>query len=87
LGSPVSVLRDRGPMAFETGPGFLTVHPSYILRLPEDAQRDHAFQALVADLKRVAQMGAQMEAQIGAASDSATPSQSELPSPSTMRSP
>ena len=32
----VSVTRERGPMAFGEQPGFVTVHPSFLLRLPDE---------------------------------------------------
>jgi DNA polymerase len=59
LGTTVRVLRDRGtPMVRETSLGettfVVTVHPSSVLRGPED-QRDTAFAALVADLRVVAE--------------------------------
>jgi DNA polymerase len=59
LGTTVRVLRDRGtPMVRETSLGettfVVTVHPSSVLRGPED-QRDNAFAALVADLRVVAE--------------------------------
>jgi uracil-DNA glycosylase family protein len=47
-----SVGPSRGPAAFEGRAGFVTVHPSYLLRLPDpDAKRD-AYQAFVADLSK-----------------------------------
>jgi DNA polymerase len=57
LGTTVRVMRDRGtPMVRETSLGettfVVTVHPSSVLRGPED-QRDTAFAALVADLRVV----------------------------------
>ncbi|TWA72442.1 DNA polymerase [Azospirillum brasilense] len=58
-GRPVSVLRERGPMAFDgwNGDGwngFVTVHPSYLLRLPGDEERRRAQADFVADLRRAA---------------------------------
>ncbi|NUB13306.1 UdgX family uracil-DNA binding protein [Azospirillum brasilense] len=63
-GRPVSVLRERGPMAFDgrngdgrNGDGwngFVTVHPSYLLRLPGDEERRRAQAEFVADLRRAA---------------------------------
>lgn len=53
-GRPVSVLRERGPMAFDGWNGFVTVHPSYLLRLPGDEERRRAQAAFVADLRRAA---------------------------------
>ena len=62
-GRPVSVLRERGPMAFgrngdgrngDGWNGFVTVHPSYLLRLPGDEERRQAQAEFVADLRRAA---------------------------------
>lgn len=58
LGSGVRVLRDRGViLERETTLGarrfLVTVHPSAVLRTPED-QQDEAYAALVADLRVVA---------------------------------
>ncbi len=52
LGSDVQVTRDRGrAMTSESGSTVLvTVHPSAILRVRDRAEREAAFQALVADL-------------------------------------
>ena len=57
LGRPVAVLRDRGrPMPLDPGIGLLTVHPSYLLRLPHAASRAKEFTAMVADLRAAAAM-------------------------------
>ncbi|CAO3380476.1 UdgX family uracil-DNA binding protein [Azospirillum argentinense] len=53
-GRPVSVLSERGPMAFDGWNGFVTVHPSYLLRLPGEEERRRAQAAFVADLRRAA---------------------------------
>src|SRR5262249_38647740 len=50
-GRPVSVLRDRGPTEFAGLPGYLTIHPSYLLRLPEEADKEAEFHKFVSDLK------------------------------------
>jgi DNA polymerase len=55
LGRPVAVLRERGqPLRLDRGIGLLTVHPSYLLRLPHEASRAKEFTALVADLRAAA---------------------------------
>ncbi|WP_187371512.1 UdgX family uracil-DNA binding protein [Methylobacterium oryzihabitans] len=53
-GRPIPVTRARGPAEFPGRPfrGFVTVHPSYLLRLPDEA-RDEAYVAFVDDLRRV----------------------------------
>jgi DNA polymerase len=48
---PIAVMSHRGPMIFEVGPGFVTVHPSYLLRIQGDADKVEAFAAFVKDLR------------------------------------
>jgi uracil-DNA glycosylase len=35
-GEPLSVMKSRGPLPLAGFPGYATVHPSYLLRLPDD---------------------------------------------------
>jgi DNA polymerase len=57
LDRPVAVLRERGkPLKLDRGIGLLTVHPSYLLRLPHEASRAKEFTAMVADLRAAAAM-------------------------------
>jgi DNA polymerase len=53
LGRAVSVLKARGPADALNGGGraFLTVHPSYLLRLPDEGAKTAAFADFVQDLK------------------------------------
>ncbi|ALG75638.1 DNA polymerase [Azospirillum thiophilum] len=56
-GRSVSVLRERGPMRFcrtgsEGWDGFVTVHPSYLLRLPAGDGAEQACRDFVADLRQ-----------------------------------
>ena len=57
-GRPVSVLRERGPATFGAWAGYVTVHPSYILRLPQDVARATATAEFVRDLRRAAEIAA-----------------------------
>jgi uracil-DNA glycosylase len=50
---PVSVLRERGPVGFGPLRGFVTVHPSFLLRVPEEAAKAAEYQRFVADLRDV----------------------------------
>ncbi len=52
-GKPLSVLRSRGPIAFDGLPGYATVHPSFLLRLPDEAARQEAYKAFCDDLVAV----------------------------------
>jgi probable DNA metabolism protein len=50
---PVSVLRERGLTAFGSLRGFVTVHPSFLLRLPDEAAAATEYQRFVTDLRGV----------------------------------
>jgi DNA polymerase len=52
VGKPVAVGRNRGPYVFDGRPGYVTVHPSFLLRMPQ-RDRDKAFRDFVSDLKRI----------------------------------
>jgi DNA polymerase len=55
LGRAVTIGRERGqaiPLGEETG--FLTVHPSYLLRLPDEEAKTREYAAFVADLRAAA---------------------------------
>lgn len=49
-GKALPITKSRGRAAFATGHGFITVHPSYLLRLPDDA-KEGAYVEFVADLR------------------------------------
>jgi DNA polymerase len=55
LGRVVSITRERGrPFRMEDGQMvFVTVHPSYLLRLPDAAAKAAAYQAFVSDLRAI----------------------------------
>lgn len=53
-GRAVSVTKERGPMSFGEARGFVTVHPSFLLRLPDQSAKDREYRNFVADLGRVA---------------------------------
>jgi uracil-DNA glycosylase family protein len=55
LGRTVTISRERGqPIRLEPGVAFITVHPSYLLRLPDEASKQREYAALVADLRLAA---------------------------------
>jgi DNA polymerase len=54
----VSVMRERGPMTFASGPGYVTIHPSYLLRIQDSDDAASAFTAFVRDLKAAKAMAA-----------------------------
>jgi DNA polymerase len=58
LGRPVTVTRERGRPFKLPGGGmaFLTVHPSYLLRQPDEASRAREYAAFVRDLRMVREL-------------------------------
>ena len=57
-GKAISVMKNRGPRALDGHAGFITVHPSSLLRAPNAAAREAGFEAFVADLKTVKKLAA-----------------------------
>lgn len=55
-GHSLPVNANRGRADFEGLPGFITVHPSSLLRIKDDADRRAAFRRFVTDLKRAKKM-------------------------------
>lgn len=47
----MAVLRERGPISFGNRLGYLSVHPSFLLRLPNETARHEAYERFVADLR------------------------------------
>jgi DNA polymerase len=53
-GKSIPITRARGPMHFPDGfDGYVTVHPSYLLRLPDEAAKAAAYGEFVGDLEQV----------------------------------
>ncbi len=53
FGKPLPIMKNRG-RAFQLddqAQGFVTVHPSFLLRMPDEAARKAAYADFVADLK------------------------------------
>jgi DNA polymerase len=60
-GQPLPVMKNRGPTdKFTPWPGFITVHPSSLLRHPGAAARTEAFAAFVGDLARARAMATRL---------------------------
>jgi DNA polymerase len=53
VGKPVSINQTRGETRFDTHSGYVTVHPSYLLRLPDEAAKRSAYTAFLEDLRRI----------------------------------
>jgi uracil-DNA glycosylase family protein len=52
-GKAGSVVRARGPAQFGPWPGYVTVHPSYLLRIPDEEAKHQAYEDFVTDLARI----------------------------------
>jgi DNA polymerase len=51
FGRAMTISRERGrAIEFGEGHAFITIHPSYVLRLPDQASKQREFDALVSDL-------------------------------------
>lgn len=59
-GRPVKIADDRGFATFDAGPGLITIHPSFILRLRHKDEADAEFSRFVEDLASVNIRSAQL---------------------------
>lgn len=50
-GKALPIVRNRGPHQFDGRAGFITVHPSYLLRIPDAGAKRAAYATFVADLR------------------------------------
>jgi DNA polymerase len=62
LGRAVTITRERGrPIELPSGQiAFVTVHPSFLLRLPDENARTREYRAFVADLGKIADLAARL---------------------------
>jgi uracil-DNA glycosylase len=52
-GKATPITRSRGRARFGAYEGYVTVHPSYLLRLPDEATKREAYEAFLNDLRRI----------------------------------
>ena len=52
-GKPLPIARFRGPADFVGRRGFITVHPSYLLRMPDRTAKAQGYRDFVQDLKTI----------------------------------
>jgi DNA polymerase len=52
-GKSTPISRSRGQAQFGPYHGYITVHPSYLLRLPDEATKREAYEAFLNDLRRI----------------------------------
>ena len=57
-GKALPINANRGPTTFDNRQGYITVHPSYLLRIPEEAQKQEAYDAFRRDLARIRALAA-----------------------------
>jgi DNA polymerase len=57
-GKALPISQNRGATHFGNRLGFITVHPSFLLRLPQEKGRAEAFKAFVADLRDIRRLAA-----------------------------
>ncbi|HET9231932.1 MAG TPA: UdgX family uracil-DNA binding protein [Vitreimonas sp.] len=58
VGKPLPIEANRGPYIFGERQGYITVHPSALLRIPEQAARRAARATFLADLKKIKALAA-----------------------------
>ncbi len=63
-GKATPITRSRGRARFGDYEGYITVHPSYLLRLPDEATKREAYEAFLNDLRRIHDL-AQADLQTG----------------------
>jgi uracil-DNA glycosylase family protein len=51
-GKPLAVGANRGPIVLDGRPSFITIHPSFLLRMPEQ-DKPLAWKQFIADMKRI----------------------------------
>jgi uracil-DNA glycosylase len=57
-GKPTPITRSRGRAQFGDREGYVTVHPSYLLRLPDEETKRAAYEAFLTDLSRIRDLAA-----------------------------
>jgi uracil-DNA glycosylase len=57
-GKSLPIARCRGPTDFNGRAGFITVHPSYVLRIPDKIAKEQGYRAFVSDLRSIRKLAA-----------------------------
>lgn len=52
-GKPLPITANRGEIVLENRPGFVSVHPSYLLRLPDEEAKQREWAAFLSDMRRI----------------------------------
>ncbi len=61
-GRAIAVTKLRGPLDFPQYQGFVTVHPSYLLRLPDAASKQREYAAFLNDLRCIGELAPDIRA-------------------------
>ncbi|MBA2589306.1 MAG: UdgX family uracil-DNA binding protein [Alphaproteobacteria bacterium] len=59
-GKPLAVAANRGSLILDGRPGFITIHPSFLLRMP-DEDKARAWKEFVADMKAIRRLSREYE--------------------------
>ncbi len=70
-GKSLPIGKNRGPIRFGEWPGYITVHPSYLLRIPDEASKAQAYKDFVGDLKRIRKLAEHEPLKVGKLESSA----------------
>jgi len=57
-GKALPIGKNRGPIQFGTWPGYITVHPSFLLRQTDEDSKEREYAGFVRDLKRIRTLAA-----------------------------
>ena len=57
-GKPLPIARYRGRTDFRGHAGFITVHPSYLLRMPDKSAKEQGYRDFVRDLQSIRRLAA-----------------------------
>lgn len=60
-GKPLAVSANRGPIVLDGRRGFITIHPSFLLRMPDEAKAQ-AWKDFVVDLRKVQRLATERKA-------------------------
>jgi DNA polymerase len=60
-GKPLPIAKFRGRAAFDGRAGFITVHPSYLLRVPDRTAKEQAHREFVKDLRSIRRLASAHE--------------------------
>ena len=69
-GKPLPIARFRGRVDLQGRPGFITVHPSYLLRMPDRSAKEQSYRDFIRDLRSIRKLAAISKTSFGSRSAS-----------------